>query len=91
MTILISIITILITALSLSLFMDNKRHGNMQKNLRDMYVRTLKRFEKKEVEKHKWIESEKVGYDIGTQKALEDWNKNHAYLWRKSQEAKKKG
>ena len=31
----------------------------------------------KEIEIHKWIESEKVGYDLGNE-AVIDWIKNHA-------------
>ena len=30
-----------------------------------------------EINKHKWIESEKVGYDIGFEKALLDWVMYH--------------
>lgn len=38
--------------------------------------------EKDEILKHKWIESEKVGYDIGFEKALIDWVMNHRKAWR---------
>ena len=31
---------------------------------------------KREIEKHKWIESEKAGFDLG-RKAVEDWSNNH--------------
>lgn len=30
-----------------------------------------------EIKKHKWIESEKKGYDVGFETALLDWLKNH--------------
>ena len=33
--------------------------------------------EKDEILKHKWIESEKVGHDIGFEKALVDWITAH--------------
>jgi len=33
--------------------------------------------EREEMLKHKWIESEKAGYDLG-QQALFDWIENHA-------------
>jgi hypothetical protein len=40
--------------------------------------------EKDEILKHKWIESEKVGYDIGFEKALVDWILNHRKEWRRN-------
>ena len=36
---------------------------------------------KKEIEKHKWIESEKKGNDIGFEKALVDWATKHRNGW----------
>ena len=42
------------------------------------------RAELDEILKHKWIESEKVGYDIGFESAQESWDRNHAQNWRKS-------
>jgi hypothetical protein len=38
--------------------------------------------ERDEILKHKWIESEKVGYDIGFEKALLDWIVKHRSTWR---------
>ena len=32
---------------------------------------------KNEIEKHKWIESEKVKNDVGFEYALTDWVQNH--------------
>ncbi len=40
--------------------------------------------EKDEILKHKWIESERLGYDIGFERALLDWIRNHRDEWRKS-------
>ena len=34
-----------------------------------------------EIHRHLWIESEKAGYDIGFEKASEDWLKNFAPAW----------
>ena len=34
-----------------------------------------------EINKHKWIESEKAGYDIGFDKAAEDWVSRYADEW----------
>ncbi len=34
-----------------------------------------------EINRHKWLESEIAGYDIGFEAATEDWLKNHASAW----------
>ena len=39
--------------------------------------------EREEILKHKWIESEKAGYDIGCERALTDWIVNHRAKWRR--------
>jgi len=33
--------------------------------------------------RHKWLESEKAGYDIGFERALLDWIVKHRSNWRK--------
>jgi hypothetical protein len=38
--------------------------------------------EREEILKHKWIESEKAGSDIGFEKALLDWIVKHRSSWR---------
>jgi hypothetical protein len=38
--------------------------------------------EKEEILKHKWLESEKKGYDIGYSVALFDWILKHRTDWR---------
>jgi hypothetical protein len=40
--------------------------------------------EREEILKHKWIESEKAGHDIGFERALTDWIIKHRAKWRKS-------
>jgi len=42
---------------------------------------------REEILKHKWIESEKAGRDIGFERALVDWILNHRSQWRKSRQA----
>ncbi|MDA0749532.1 MAG: hypothetical protein O2964_02340 [Verrucomicrobia bacterium] len=42
--------------------------------------------EREEVLKHKWIESEKLGRDIGFDQALVDWIVNYRPSWRKSRQ-----
>jgi hypothetical protein len=43
--------------------------------------------EREEILKHKWIESEKAGYDIGFERALTDWIVKHRSKWRKARQA----
>ena len=38
--------------------------------------------EREEILKHKWIESEKLGHDIGFEKALLDWIVKYRSSWR---------
>ena len=40
--------------------------------------------ERDEILKHKWIESEKAGFDIGFERALLDWIVKHRASWRKA-------
>ena len=40
--------------------------------------------ERDEIEKHKWLESEKAGKDIGFDKTLVDWISYHRSNWRKT-------
>lgn len=40
--------------------------------------------EREEILRHKWLESEKQGKDIGFEKALLDWIRKHRESWRKS-------
>ena len=39
--------------------------------------------ERNEILKHKWLESQKVGYDIGLERALTDWCVKYRSGWRK--------
>jgi hypothetical protein len=38
--------------------------------------------ERQEILRHKWIESEKAGYDIGFERALIDWVVKYRSTWR---------
>ncbi len=40
--------------------------------------------ERDEILKHKWLESEKVGQDIGFERALLDWIRKHRECWRQT-------
>tara|TARA_B100001093_G_scaffold6187_1_gene6272 strand:- start:35119 stop:35361 length:243 start_codon:yes stop_codon:yes gene_type:complete len=54
----------------------------------DPYARAKKladiALERIEVLKHKWLESEKAGRDIGMESAKKSWKKNHAKKWKAS-------
>ena len=41
------------------------------------------RAEREEILRHKWIESEKAGYDIGLEHSLIDWIIKHRSNWRR--------
>ena len=43
--------------------------------------------EREEILRHKWIESEKAGHDIGFEQALTDWIIKHRSSWRKARQA----
>lgn len=40
--------------------------------------------EREEIMKHKWIESEKAGHDVGFEMALTDWIVRHRARWRRT-------
>jgi hypothetical protein len=44
--------------------------------------------ERAEILRHKWIESEKAGRDIGFEVALIDWSVHHRTAWRRAYIAK---
>lgn len=53
---------------------------NLQLSRSDIYQEYLA--ERDEVLRHKWLESEKAGHDIGYERALVDWIMNHREKWR---------
>jgi hypothetical protein len=42
--------------------------------------------EREEILRHKWLESEKAGYDVGFDRALIDWILKHRANWRKNRQ-----
>lgn len=44
--------------------------------------------EREEILRHKWLESERLGYDIGFERALLDWIRKHREGWRAARRAK---
>ena len=47
--------------------------------------------EREEILRHKWLESEKAGCDIGFEQALTDWIVKHRAKWRKERHAAQAG
>jgi len=45
--------------------------------------------ERDEILRHKWLESEKVGKDIGFERALIDWIRKHRENWRQTRKSEK--
>ena len=43
--------------------------------------------EREEILRHKWIESEKAGRDIGFERALTDWIVKHRSKWRRNRQS----
>ena len=66
------------------------QHTDLSQSLSrsDIYKEFLA--EKEEVLRHKWLESEKAGYDIGYERALVDWIMNHREKWLASRIKSKK-
>ena len=60
-----------------------KTNKKVKQRLADMDPKKLLRNKKviEEVNRHKWLESEIAGYDIGFEAATEDWLKKHAAAW----------
>jgi hypothetical protein len=44
--------------------------------------------EREEILKHKWLESERLGYDLGFERALLDWIRRHRENWRAARRAR---
>ena len=73
--------------LTIPVFMDNTGEMTASKEDQSQFVKNsvlYKEFlaEREEILKHKWIESEKAGADIGFEKALLDWIVKHRSNWR---------
>ena len=67
--------------------MEDKREMASTQEEKSQFVKNsvlYKEFlaEREEILKHKWIESEKAGTDIGFEKALLDWILKHRSSWR---------
>jgi hypothetical protein len=56
---------------------DTSREFVKQSNLYQEFLA-----EREEILRHKWLESERLGYDIGFERALLDWIRKHRESWR---------
>ena len=60
--------------------MNSKASGILENSL--LYKEFLR--EREEILRHKWLESEKAGRDVGFEWALLDWNFHHRTNWRQN-------
>ncbi len=66
---------------------DEMTNLSGDKLLRDSALYREFQAEREEILKHKWIESEKAGHDIGFERALTDWIIKHRSRWRTERQA----
>ena len=64
---------------------ENKLKSDIQIDNSQLYQEFLD--ERGQILRHKWLESEKEGRDIGFERALLDWVTNHRKKWRKEKGA----
>ena len=62
--------------------MDSSKGSNDFAKRSSLYQEFLA--ERKEILRHKWLESEKAGRDIGFERALLDWIRKHRDSWRQA-------
>ena len=65
---------------------EKKTDTNRDDMLRSSSLYREFQAEREEILRHKWLESEKAGYDIGFEQALTDWIVRHRSKWRKSRQ-----
>jgi hypothetical protein len=63
---------------------ETKEHLSDNDLLRKSLLYRQFQAEREEVLKHKWIESEKAGHDIGLERAMTDWILKHRSQWLKA-------
>jgi len=64
------------------------KEGKMTSEVREKLLKNKKVLE--EISRHRWIESEKTGQDIGFDKAATDWLENFSQAWMQYHMPKKK-
>jgi hypothetical protein len=70
-------------------FMSNSGNDSSSSNdlLKNSSLYREFQAEREEILRHKWIESEKAGRDIGFEQALTDWIIKHRSNWRKNRQS----
>jgi Domain of unknown function (DUF4032) len=66
---------------------DSRDHATSDELLKNSNLYKEFLAERDEILRHKWLESEKAGHDIGFERALTDWIVNHRGKWRKQRQA----
>ena len=66
---------------------DNKTAPTANDLLKNSSLYREFQAEREEILRHKWIESEKEGQDIGFERALTDWIVKHRSKWRRNRHA----
>ena len=69
-----------------SMSTDSTGSGHDQDVLRNSSLYREFQAERDEILRHKWLESEKVGHDIGFERALTDWIVKHRAQWRRTRQ-----
>jgi hypothetical protein len=62
----------------------NLNSGSSEDRARNSWLYREFQAEREEILKHKWIESEKAGRDIGFERALVDWIRKERKKWRQT-------
>ncbi len=62
--------------------LQTKHIGNSQEFIKQSSLYQEFLAEREEILRHKWLESERLGYDIGFERALLDWIRKHREGWR---------
>ena len=65
-------------------FVSNWPFKRVKETLNVAYEIALHKAEQLEILKHKWLESEKAGRDIGIKSAQDSWEEYHAEGWKQS-------
>lgn len=65
---------------------DKKQHLSADELLKNSSLYREFQAEREEILRHKWLESEKAGCDIGFERALTDWVIKHRSKWRKGRQ-----
>jgi hypothetical protein len=47
--------------------------------------------ELEQIQRHKWLVSEREGRDVGFERALNEWARNHRAEWRREQNRRRAG